>query len=86
MASMDGKHGWKGGTLHTHPSTQLNVVSSICFYIMGMLLGGSEVNKMLVGAALALVVSGCVLICNTNGCRRMHGKHESSHGKCNLVH
>ena len=38
------------------------------------------------GAALGLMMVGCVLVCSTYGCRRMHGKHESSHGKCNLVH
>ena len=45
-----------------------------------------EVNKVLMGAALALGVGGCVLVGSTYGCGRMHGKHGSSHGKCNLVH
>ena len=43
-------------------------------------------HRSSLGAALGLMMVGCVLVCSTYGCRRMHGKHESSHGKCNLVH
>ena len=43
-------------------------------------------HRSSLGATLGLMMVGCVLVGSTYGCGRMHGKHGSSHGKCNLVH
>ena len=42
-------------------------------------------HRSSLGAALELMMVGCVLVGSTYECGRMHGKHGGSHGKCNLV-
>ena len=57
------------GRMHSKQETPVN--ATLCWSLVAT-PKSSGTHALLVGALLAVMMAGCVLVCSTSGCGRMH--------------